>query len=102
VAILGSNKTGLDVPVLAVVQGCATTPRTAHSPPAEGDHRQDHRHVVAPNRWYMTDLSVSERKPVSKMGETRTYWYLNQKVFPPLVSRGFLVIEFTLTLGSYE
>ena len=37
------------------------------------------------------------------MGEKRTYWYFNQKVFPPpLISRDFLVIEFALILGSYE
>jgi hypothetical protein len=33
VAILGSYEMGLDVPVVAIVQGCATTPRNRPQPP---------------------------------------------------------------------
>ena len=86
----------LSVPVLAILQRCATTQeRPDYSPPAEGDRRQ-----VPPSRCCAYNLltqSVSEHKPKPK----KTHCYFRQKIFPPLVHRDSLVIGFALTQGAY-
>lgn len=99
VTVPALSQMGLSVPVLAILQGCATTQeKPDYSPRPKGTAAKSHRHVVAPNRL---TRSVSEHKPEPK--RRRTNLYFHQKIFPPpLVHQDSLVIEFALTPGAYE
>ena len=54
--LLGSYKMGLDVPVLASPRLRHNAEKPPIAPRPKGTTGKSHSHVVAPNRWYMTDL----------------------------------------------
>ena len=90
---------GLGAPVLASPMLRHNAEKPPAAPRPKGTTDKSHSHAVAPNRWYDWPSQFLNVSQCHKIEGTMTYWYFNQKVFPPLVSRILLAIEFALTLG---